>query len=1515
MKKQNIIQPIRHHLQPLALAACAVLGLASSASAVTWINGAGGPLSWETATNWSPASVPVAGDYVEFERGSGLGTITMNTDYSTGTGLNWVYSKGGEIVDIASYLKTSSSNGLRLVNGGGGPALWTVLSGGTIQANISLSAENTRPAPVLNFTGGNWVSGNVTNNDSGRQKGIIKVSSATGSLTPGAVVFTPTPNALSSQRPGFEFVLATTGVAPIAFSHATDPLQLTGGAAGTNPYTLTVDAALYAGVGGDIPLITHSNDADRLFSAGNITIANAPAGKGAFVTQTNLGTTLTLTNAVDWSGSATPDTQWATAGNWGGTVPGATLDNTIANFPTGVASDRVTVTLDGTSPTLAVLNINSGAVAASAYSIGQGTSGTINLGATPTGSAFAAAQINVLKGTVNSISAPVSLTMDAQVYTAASTSLAMSGPISGAYSLTKGGTGTLVLSGGAHTYSGATIIPAGTLSVSTLASAGSPSDLGAYLTPGAAGIVLNSSAGTPLIYTGNTVSVDRGFTASGPSGPSASVTTINVATNGQTLTLGDSAINIPSGGMYSFRATGGANTTLALGAVTSSVVGEVGLFGSTANLKLASFTGAGVTRLDLYGLGSNGGNAITGDITMSGSTGIRLGNGGVATNWTLSGNNTFSGRVEIQGGNMTLTVTNPLSLGNNTGNGSNSTVYLDGTLKLLNDTSTNFVKNVYLPGNGEPTIHVGKAVGGTGSDQTHTLGDVTYNGGNLNWNFSGDSGYGLTVGNVKGHLITNNLGAPGILTLASLSFVNTWDNSVIQGTGNTLITGAVTGPGPNALFKDGAGTLTLQGVNTYTASTTVSGGKLVMGNALALQYSAYDTTGSNGTTIGVDLNGITTPILGGLSGSVDLASAMIGYSGVTGLTLQPQSGSVTYSGIIANGAGNTTLTKTSAGTQILSGANSYTGGTIVNAGTLRLDGAFNMPATGTLQVNGSGNFSLADGTSRATSTAALGLASGANLTFDWVEGAVDTLTSTAAATTVAGPVGISINPLTSPSGSPLTLISAPSGLGAATYYLANNTGFTATLAQSDTAVTIGSYAAVTAPTLLFWQGNKVAGVNSAGLDNALALSSGTASNWSTAQGSYTATGVVPGSTADVIFSTTDSPAQQSTVMGANMTVKSVTFHDATAVTIGGNHNLTLTSTSGTAGNGTGGGFSAITVTTTAADPTISANVLLGANQTWHVAAAKTLTVGGAVSGPFNLTKNSAGTLILNGTNNYNGTTTITDGKLFVNGDQSSATGTVTVNGGKTLGGTGTIGGNVTIQNTGRLAFNLITTAASHDKLELATGKTLTFSGASVLDITGGGTAASGSYTLVYAPGGISGSVPATINLPDGWSGASVSIVDGKKLVLTVIVPGSSDPYDTWALVGTGDGAFDADANNDGVANGMAWMLGATDKNANATSLLPTVSQSGGGLVLTFDCLSAANRGTAVLNVQHSSDLDIIDPWADALVPGTEPENVTVSGVNFVTSANTPLIHVVATIPAGNAVAGKLFGRLNVQKAP
>jgi fibronectin-binding autotransporter adhesin len=1120
MKKQNINQPIRHHLQPLALAVTAVLGLASSASAQShnWLSTAP-DLSWSNPLNWSAGTVPGPGNTLRFELGvadAAKGTIIMDKDYSASS-ISYVRFTGNEVVSIQSYLKTTSTvEALQLANGSGGAANVSVPAGGTIDSYVRLANETGRTAPVLNFTGGNWVAGNITTENSSRQGGIIRVSSPSGTLTPGVALISQTPQALATNRPAFNFVLTgagATAVAPITFT-AADPLQFTGGAAGTNPFTLTVDASAYSGPTVDIPLIVLNNaDTARMFG-GNITISGAPAGKGAFVTQTDTGSTLTLAGAGDWSGGASPITSWADVGNWaGGTAPGGGA-MPIANLPAGVAN--VAVTLDGTSPTLAALNINSGAATASAYSIGQGTSGTINLGATPTGSVVAGAQINVLKGTSNIISAPVALTMDAQVNTAASTSLAMSGPISGAFSLTKGGDGTLALSGGANSYSGATVIEGGVLEVKNLANAGSNSDLGAYATPGAAGIVLK---GTTLKYTGSsmTTAIDRGITL-------AANSTVNLPITGD-MRLGSLALASAAAFQLNVTGSGAGTSMLYIDSVTvpNSTANRQGpVFNpSTANLTIGSITGNG--NFQLHGTNGSTNSLIKGPINLgrghfdqgsNGDQGQILGPFIANTVWTIESENTFDGRWYSAGG--TLKIKSP------------------GTLVVSQNVS-------YAFGRAADTV---------------------------NW-------AGLDDKTCKYYL------------------------------------------------------------------------------------------GGNGTEVQL---------------------------------LNDSSTSYEYK------PGSRVSVRTAAGVKF----------------TVGPQGA------ATNQTHKMGNM--------------------------WIH-------------------------------------------------------------DNNTTVTV----------------------------NAIGAS------------------------------------------GYGLTFDDVRFRDG-----GAGYNMTILNNT--------------TLTLASAIKTAGGNTL-----TAKFDGSGTTTVTGAVSqttGTFNITQQGAGTLILNGGGNYSGATSVTGGKLFVNGDQTAATGTVTVSGGKTLGGTGTIGGNVTIADTARLEFNLTTPAGSHDYLALEATKTMTFSGSSVLDITGGGTAASGAYTLVYAPGGITGSVPATVNLPAGWTFGSLLLTESNtKLVLTITVPGG-DPYATWA--GAGVNAFDADANNDGVDNGMAWVLGATDKDANATSLLPTLDNTNATyFIFTYNRKDDANTDpNTTIKAQYCSDLAT---WTDAVHDGT---NIIIAPTD-----NGAIDSVQVKIIRTLAVGGKLFARLNVQKAP
>lgn len=158
-----------------------------------------------------------------------------------------------------------------------------------------------------------------------------------------------------------------------------------------------------------------------------------------------------------------------------------------------------------------------------------------------------------------------------------------------------------------------------------------------------------------------------------------------------------------------------------------------------------------------------------------------------------------------------------------------------------------------------------------------------------------------------------------------------------------------------------------------------------------------------------------------------------------------------------------------------------------------------------------------------------------------------------------------------------------------------------------------------------------------------------------------------------------------------------------------------------------------------------------------------------------------------------------------------------------------------------------------------------------------------------------------LSIPDSEPGFSP--LEPSSITLNIIDGVSG--YPTWA---TGGEPFDGDANGDGVQDGIAWLLGAADPSTNAIDLLPTVTESGGDLILTFSCLPIADRVGSILELQHSSDLGVGDPWVGVEVP--DSSGGPTSGITFsVTPGVGGLNDVVATIDSGEGSGGRLFGRL------
>lgn len=124
---------------------------------------------------------------------------------------------------------------------------------------------------------------------------------------------------------------------------------------------------------------------------------------------------------------------------------------------------------------------------------------------------------------------------------------------------------------------------------------------------------------------------------------------------------------------------------------------------------------------------------------------------------------------------------------------------------------------------------------------------------------------------------------------------------------------------------------------------------------------------------------------------------------------------------------------------------------------------------------------------------------------------------------------------------------------------------------------------------------------------------------------------------------------------------------------------------------------------------VASTFLIGGNNA-STTFAGTITNGNTVARSVAITKQGAGTLTLTGANGYAGATTVSAGKLLINGNQIFATGPVTVAPTGTLGGTGVIGGGTVVNGVlapgtsiGLLTFgnNLSLAASSRSQMEIS----------------------------------------------------------------------------------------------------------------------------------------------------------------------------------------------------------------------
>ncbi len=158
---------------------------------------------------------------------------------------------------------------------------------------------------------------------------------------------------------------------------------------------------------------------------------------------------------------------------------------------------------------------------------------------------------------------------------------------------------------------------------------------------------------------------------------------------------------------------------------------------------------------------------------------------------------------------------------------------------------------------------------------------------------------------------------------------------------------------------------------------------------------------------------------------------------------------------------------------------------------------------------------------------------------------------------------------------------------------------------------------LTAPSTAYWRGD---------LDTSWSTIEPTtaATNWRTDASGANETLGLPGATTDVFFTTSGGGSNLGTTLGANYSIKGLTFtsNAVNPVSIGGANTLTL-------------GADGATMQTGAAAATINCPVVLGSSQTWSAGSTNPLTVTGSLSlGSNTLTKSGAGVVVLSGVQSF-----------------------------------------------------------------------------------------------------------------------------------------------------------------------------------------------------------------------------------------------------------------------------------------
>ena len=896
-----------------------------------------------------------------------------------------------------------------------------------------------------------------------------------------------------------------------------------------------------------------------------------------------------------------------------------------------------------------------------------------------------------------------------------STITTFSGLISGSGNLIKQGSGMLVLANTNNTYGGDTYIEGGTLSISSDGSLGDASSVRGLHFEHSSKLLLTADVTSSRVITFHDISGGTIETAA-----STKSTFSNQITGQGALTKAGAGVLVLDGFNNNYEGTiinDGilqVSSDANLGASNGGLTFNGGMLYTTGVLD----TGRSI-KLNSDGTikGANG-KAVTLSGAITGTGKLTL-DGGDGVEFSLTGVNSYSGGTLVTD-STTLTIGDDSSLGTTSGVlelGSEAVLALSGQTDIQRDIVLH-ADGSYIDTQANSVTVSGQISGGalvkSGQGSLTLTGMNIYTGlteideGTLIVSKDANLGTGDAIYFDGGIL---QLGGAGFSTAKKLFLEagGTIDTNGFNGVFTGVVAdGGNQGADHGKLTKTGAGTLTLSGVNTYTGGTFINGGVVSVNKDSNLGAATGILAFDGGTLL--------------LTDSFDNSRAVtLGNSGGTIQTTADKSNG--FSGGIG-GAGK--LAKSGDGTLILSGTNTYTGGTGINSGVLSVRADSNLgDSSGGLSFDGgtlllTESFENSRVVTLGTNGGTIQTTSGKSNGFAGVAGGTGKLTKTGGGTlklsginTYSG--GTNIN-------GGILSVSADSNLGAAagTLSLGGGTLLLTDSFDNSRGVTLGTGGGTIQTTT--GKSNGFSGVIAGAgkltkdgdgtliLTGAKTYSGTTAVSKGTLQiGNGGTAGSISGTVdiatgAVLAINRSDAYTQADVIQGGGSL-----HQDGTGkLTITGENTFTggTTISTGTLQIGNGG--------TTGS---IKGDVTNGGTLAFNRSDA--LNFSGVFSGAGIIQQNGTGSLTLSGDSSaFSGSTSVAAGTLFV---EKSLGGTVNVVSGAGLGGKGVIGGDTTIADGG----TLIGKAGQ----VLTFNQGLTLSGNSIVNVSFGGASQNGLFSV------------------------------------------------------------------------------------------------------------------------------------------------------------------------------------------